>query len=161
MPRSRPFVLGLLLSAGLMATASTAEAKIVVGQSIDGIKLGDTQAHVEQVLGPPAYKYEANGGSSWGYPTTLLGRVGLDSTHHVNAIWTASKRQKTSQGIGPGSSLAQVRKAYPKVKCSTGPFGPKSLICTLKSKYNGRAVETAFPFFTRSMGAREVDMNYA
>jgi hypothetical protein len=71
------------------------------------------------------------------------------------------KHQKTAKGSGPGASLAQVRKAYPSVKCSTGPFGPKSLYCALKSKYNGSVVETAFPFFTRSLGVREVAIGLA
>lgn len=153
-------VIGLL--AGIMVTAPVADATIIVGQGIDGVKLSESEAQVISTLGAPTYKMPGREGeSSWGYPKTLEGRIGFDSSMHVSGMWTLSKRQKTSKGIGPGSSLAQVRKAYPKVKCSTGPFGPKSLICILKSKLSGRVVETDFPFFTRSMGAREVDINFA
>src|ERR1700723_1349065 len=45
-------VFGLLASAAIMA--STAQAKIVVGQSIAGVKLGDTEAQVRQLIGKPS-----------------------------------------------------------------------------------------------------------
>ena len=152
--------LGLLLIVGLLA--SIAQAKIVIGQSVAGVKLGDSQAQVQQQLGTPAYTMpEPKNGIQWGFPAVFMGRVSFDATLHVRGMWTASKRQKTNKGIGPGSSLAQVRKAYPKIKCMTGPFGPKSLICVLKSKYQGRTVETAFPFFYRTAGAREVDIGFS
>jgi hypothetical protein len=143
---------------GLLASA-TAQASIVVGKSIDGIKLGETEAQVTQALGVPAYKTPEGSETSWGYPKTLEGRVGFKSGHVVG-MWTASKSQKTNKGIGPGSKVAAVKRAYPAAKCSAGPFGPQSLICTLKSKYHGRTVETTFPFFSRSAGAREVDVDF-
>lgn len=150
-------VIGVLAGSGLVPAAS---ANIVIGQSIDGIKLGETQAQVQQQLGPPGYKEPGNE-NVWGYPTTFEGRIGFDTTLHVGGMWTLSQKQKTNKGIGPGSSLAKLRKAYPQVKCATGPFGPKSLICTLKSKYEGRVVETTFPLFTRAMGVREVNISFA
>lgn len=161
----RPIVaaLGLLLTAGVLAAAPAALAKIVVGQSIAGVKLGNTEAQVTQVLGSPSLMQppDSQGVTAWNYvKPPLLGVVSF-TNGGVSGMWTGSKHQKTSKGVGPGSSLAQVRKAYPKAKCSTGPFGPKSLICTLKSKYGGRTVETTFPFFTRAMGAREVDIDFA
>jgi hypothetical protein len=146
----------------VMAVASPASAQIVVGVGIDGVKLGQTEAQVRQALGAPGYTMPATSGgeSSWGYPKTLEGRVGFKAGKVV-AMWTIAKHQKTSKGIGPGASLAKVKRAYPKAKCSTGPFGPKSLICVLKSKYQGRAAETSFPFFYRTAGLREVDVNFA
>lgn len=154
-------VLGLLTSTAILAAAASAQATIIVGQSIDGVKLGESEAQVISTLGVPTYKMPGREGeSSWGYPKTLEGRIGFDKQLQVDGMWTISRHQKTNKGIGPGSSLAQVKKAYPKVKCSTGPFGPKSLICTLKSKLGGRAVETAFPFYTRAMGVREVDIGF-
>lgn len=150
-------VIGVLAGSGLVPAAS---ATVVIGQSIDGIKLGETQAQVQVQLGPPVYKEEVHGESVWGFPTTFEGRITFDTTLQVKAMWTISKQQKTNKGIGPGSSLAKLRKAYPQVKCATGPFGPKSLFCTLKSKDNGRVVETAFPFYTRALGIREVDINF-
>jgi hypothetical protein len=155
-------VLGLLTSAAIMAAASTAEATIVVGRGMDGVTLGESQAQVMTTLGEPAYKMPGqNGETSWGYPKTLEGRVGFDRQLQVDGMWTISRHQKTSKGVGPGSSLSKTRKAYPAAKCATGPFGPKSLICTLKSHYQGRGVETAFLFFTRSAPMREVDIGFS
>ncbi len=39
-------VLGLFMSAAIMAVAPIAEANIVIGQSIAGVKLGDSEAQV-------------------------------------------------------------------------------------------------------------------
>ena len=156
-------VLSLMLTAGVLAVAPTALANIVIGQSIAGLKLGASEAQIIKILGQPTLKQSPDyqGNVEWNYAKPpLLGALGL--THgRLNGLWTSSKRQKTSKGIGVGSSVAQVRRAYPKAKCSTGPFGPNSLICVLKLTYEGRVVETAFPFYTRSMGAREVDIDFA
>ena len=155
-------VLGLLSSTAIMAAASTAEATIVVGRGMDGVTLGESEAQVMTTLGAPTYKTPGQAGeSSWGYPKTLEGRIGFDRQLQVSGMWTISKRQKTSKGVGPGSSLANTRKAYPAAKCSAGPFGPKSLICVMKSHYQGRAVETAFLFFTRGAPMREVDIGFS
>ena len=149
---------------GIMVITPAAGAKIVVGQSIAGITLGESQAQVKAQLGPPTLEQppDYRGNVEWNYDKPpLLGAMSFAANGELIGMWTSSRHQKTNKGIGPGSSLAQVRRAYSKAKCSTGPFGPKSLICVLRSKYHGRTVETAFPFFTRSMGAREVDINFS
>jgi hypothetical protein len=155
-------VLGVVPGLVVLAMAGSAQASIVVGKSIDGVRLGDTEAQVRKALGEPSYTMppDYRGESSWGYPKTLEGRVGFDRQGRVNGMWTISRKQRTSKGIGPGSSLVLVRKAYPAVVCATGPFGPQSLLCTLKSRYHGRIVETSFPFFTRSAGVREVNISF-
>jgi hypothetical protein len=155
--------LGALLTACVLATAPSALATIVIGQSIAGVKLGESQSQVTAQLGAPTFARppDYQGAIEWNYAKPpLLGAMSFAHGELVS-MWTLSTHQKTSQGVGVGSSLAQVRKAYPKAKCSTGPFGPKSLICIVKSNYNGRVVETGFPFYTRAMGAREVDIGFA
>jgi len=146
----------------VLSLAPDTQAKIVVGQGIAGVRLGESEAQVQKALGTPAYKTQEGKDSSWGYPKAPLeGRIGFDQYGRVNGMWTGSRHQKTSKGIGPGSSLAQLHKVYPTAKCSTGPFGPKSVICALKSKYHGRTVETSFPFFYRNAGMREVDIGFS
>jgi hypothetical protein len=149
-----PFVL-------LLTLATTASATIVVGQSIDGIKFGQSEAEVQQALGTPTCKMPEGSSSSWCYPTGLMGRVGFDAGGQVSSIWTSSRAQKTNKGIGPGSSLTKLRQVYPKAKCSTGHLGPKSVVCVLKSTLGGKPVETSFPFVSRTAGLREVDIEYA
>lgn len=141
--------------------APAAQAKIVVGKSIDGISFGYTEGMVEHALGAPTYKTPEGENSSWGYPKTLEGRIGFDHIGQVTGMWTGSKHQKTNKGIGPGSSLARTRKAYPHAKCSAGPFGPKSAVCVIKSHFPGRTVETTFVFFTRKAPMREVNIDIA
>jgi hypothetical protein len=162
--RRRISVVGVLgLLAGLMAAVPVANAKVILGQSIAGVKLGESQSQVTAQLGTPTLMQPpaTNGSVEWNYAKApLFGAVTFAASGELIGLWTISKRQKTAQGVGVGSSLSQVKKAYPKVKCVTGPFGPKSLICTLKSKLGGRVVETDFPFFTRAMGAREVGISF-
>jgi hypothetical protein len=163
-------VIAVLAGAGVLTSA--ASASIVVGQSIDGVKLGETQAQVRAQLGKPSYTDppDSKGNSDWGYTKGLLGRVGFDSTLRVDAVWTASSKQQTSKGIHtaresgkktiPGSSLSQVRKAYPNAKCVKGDtIGFKwKFFCELKSRYLGRVVVTSFAFATT---LSEVQINYA
>jgi len=152
----RLFGLGavMLVLVGAAAFTPAASASIVVGKSIDGVKLGDTQARVLQVLGQPDSREHG-----WDYLRGLEGRVSFDSHKRVGGIWTGSRQQKTSKGIGPGSSLAKLKRAYPRIRCETGPFGPQSLMCVIRSRLHGRKVETSFPFFTEAMGVREVDLD--
>jgi hypothetical protein len=161
--RAEAGVLALLLSVGLVAAAPTAEARIVVGQSIAGVKLGMSMAQVKKKLGPPTLNQGADfkGDTEWNYAKKpLLGAMSFDKNGKLLGLWTSSKKQKTGKGVGPGASLAKVREAYPKAKCKVGPFGPKSAMCVIKSHYDQRKVETAFMFFTRSAPMREVDIDF-
>ena len=90
-----------------------ASATIVIGQGIDGVKLGEAQAPVQQQLGTPAYKEETNGETIWGFPTTFEGRISFDATQHVSGMWTISKKQKTNKGIGPGLSRRRAAQNLP------------------------------------------------
>jgi hypothetical protein len=159
--RSLPLAFAVApLLAGIMATS--AGATIIVGRSIAGVALGASEAQVTQTLGAPTLRQppDVEGNIEWNYAKPpLLGALGLRNGS-VIGLWTSSRRQKTAKGVGPGSSLAQVRHAYPKATCSTGPFGPKAVACTLYSTDGGRGVETIFMFFTRSMPAREVDLDF-
>ena len=112
-------VLGLMLTAGALAAAPTALANIVIGQSIAGWKLGSSEAQIINILGQPTLKQppDDQGNVEWNYAKPpMLGALGLIDGQ-LTGMWT-SKQQKTSKGIGVGSTVAQVRKAYPKAKCS-------------------------------------------
>jgi hypothetical protein len=141
-------VLGLLLSVGIMAAAPVALAKsiagasIIPGQSIDGIKLGDTQAQVEQLLGPSTpTPIPSKSVLYYDPPLPFDGNISLDLQGNVNGMNTNTSRFKTSKGIHVGSPLSAVRKAYPKAKKGSTPLGPDY---TLKSSYNGQPVYTFF-----------------
>ncbi len=156
-------VLGLLSSAAIMAVAPIAEANIVIGQSVAGVKLGDSEAQVTAVLGPPASK--ENAGPLYPnvvnlvYPTS----VGLHFTltnGRVSGALFFSKKQKTNKGIGMGSSRSQLKRAYPKAKCSEGPYGPRSLYCAVLAHFHGRRSFTSFLFGTAKGGVVEMELGY-
>lgn len=158
--------LGPLVVAAAAALPPVAQAKIVVGQGIAGVKLGMTMAQAEKKLGQPTTKQppDFNGNVEWNYAKTpLMGALGFNKGGQLIGLWTSTKAQKTSKGIGPGASLAKVRKAYPQAKCKTGPFGLKSLVCviTTRDHRHGQTVETSFGFFTRSAPMREVNIDVA
>lgn len=156
-------VLLVLSCAGIMVAAPSALANIVIGQSIAGVKLGDSEAQVTAVLGPPASK-ESGGPAYPGvvnlrYPTS----VGLTVTLKAGRVYgflSFSKKQKTSGGITIGSSRAQMKRAYPKAKCAEGPYGPQSLYCAVLASFHGRKSFTSFLFGTAKGGAVEIETGY-
>jgi hypothetical protein len=160
-------VLGLLSSVGLMAAASAAQATIVVGQGIAGINIGETPAQVEGVLGSPTFKQPPSQGlTAWDYHKSPLDLQVDFTNERITGMWTAAKQQRTNKGIGLDSSPAQVRKAYPKAKCTLGAgpgagSGEQSLACVLKSQYHGRTVETSFEWRNKKEAMEEIDIDAA
>jgi hypothetical protein len=146
-----------------LALAPIAQANIVIGQSIAGVKLGDSEAQVTALLGPAASKESAGpaypGIVNLRYPTTVGLTVTLKAGR-VYGILSFSKKQKTSKGITIGSSRAQMKKAYPHAKCLEGPYGPKSLYCAVLARFHGRKSFTSFLFQTATGGAVEIETGY-
>jgi|HubBroStandDraft_6_1064221.scaffolds.fasta_scaffold73749_2 hypothetical protein len=160
-------VLGLLLSGAIMAAAPVAEAKIVVGQGIAGVKLGDTQAQVKRLIGKPSSCSPCGKPEVlWHYEKGFEGVVAFDSSGRVKSMWTASNQQKTSKGIhtiglsgkGHGSSVAEIKQAYPNAKCQELPNSQGYTTCDLISYYHGRKVETNFEVITASSGLAEISI---
>lgn len=126
-----------------------AHALIVPGRGIAGVRIGYSEARVRGVLGKPI-KVVPPG---WAFGAPLDGRVGFDHARRVNDVWTASPRQRTARGVGPGASLRRVKRSYPKAKC-TGS-GKRARVCTLVSHRRGHTIQTAFLFRGR---LRRVDI---
>ena len=155
MRRSSFAALGLLLTIGLLVLAPTALASIVIGQSVAGVKLGASEAQVEQALGAPS----SNEGGSFSYPTSVGLRIGFQHGR-VNDVLSFSKKQKTSKGITIGSSHGRVKSAYPQASCVEGPYGPKSLYCAVVVRLHGRKSFTSFLFGTATGGVEEIELGY-
>jgi len=157
-------VASLLLSVGVLAIAPSALASIVIGQSIAGVKLGASEAQVTAVLGAPERKESAGpaypGVVNIYYPTS----VGLHfsmTNGRVFGVLDFSKKQKTSKGIGMGSSRAQLKRAYPQAKCAEGPYGPQSLYCAVLARFHGRKSFTSFLFGGKANGGvEEIELGY-
>jgi hypothetical protein len=105
----------------LLAVAAPAAALIVVQRSIAGVKLGMTATQVREVLGKPdAVSYPSNPIQGtvkryhYGLTEVFISR-GKDG--RVYLFTTRSTRQRTSDGVGVGSSEAAVHAHVENVHC--------------------------------------------
>lgn len=154
-------IVGLAVASAILSSAAPASARIVEGQSIAGIKLGDTHAQVRAKLGSTKEAMRCGRGClTWKYDSPFQGVIAFKNGT-VSGMWTASPKQRTSKGVGAGSSERAVQRAYPKARCEAGPLGPDSRTCSIRGRYRGRTVITLFAFNTRTSGAREVDVYFA
>jgi hypothetical protein len=102
--------------------AASAQAKIVLKESIAGVPLGATRAQVQAILGAPDKDIAPKAGDSeharfWDYGRGL--RIGFrDDGDAVTVLVTRSRRERTASGVGPGSSRALVKRRLRGEHCS-------------------------------------------
>jgi hypothetical protein len=157
-------ILTLLLTIGVLAATPAAFANIVLGQSIAGVKLGDSQARVKALLGKPSACRPACGPKAheWSYTRGFEGVITFDTHGHVHSLWTGSSHQATSTGIHPGaigkpgSSVADIKRAYPAAKCEELPNSGGFTTCDLFSHLHGHKVDTDFLIKAASFGVAEI-----
>jgi hypothetical protein len=130
---------------------------IVVGQSIGGVTVGESEAQVRKALGRPL----AERAGRWQYGQGPIGLIAAFKHKTVYDVWTPRSEYKTNKGISVASSPAQVSKAYPNAKCKLGAGpgagpGEESEACILKSKYHGHTVETAFEWRNKEKAMEEI-----
>ena len=135
---------------------TSAEARIVVGQGAAGVHLGDSKSRVINLLGKPLRSE----------PTFLVfEKPCLCSVNfkraQVSAIDVFSKSQRTSKGIGVGTSYEETTAAYPEANCyHPAVYGKTSRYCVIKSQYKGRVVKTVFAFFEQDLGVRDIEVRF-
>lgn len=132
----------LMIALAAPAFGSSANRVIVVGQGIGGVTIGETEAHVKRILGRPTAIRQ----TIWQYgsqPITIRLSFGAKKGpwKGLDFIQTTSSAYKTSNGISVASSLAELKKAYPKAHCKV--FLPEQS-CVLTSVFHGRGIETVF-----------------
>jgi hypothetical protein len=100
--------------------AATASARIVPQRSIKGVRLASSERDVRKRLGRPAHtvtrKYELMGKArllDYGN-TSILVRA---ASSRVVSITTTSRRERTSRGVGVGSTRAAVRSKVRGARC--------------------------------------------
>jgi hypothetical protein len=116
-------VLCLALTAALVRPGN-ADSAIRPGTGIGPIRLGMTEQQVRRALGRPNTVHRSRAGRIYivslnyymrgEYRVTLRGRRGAV---RVSLVGTNSRRQRTSGGIGIGSSERSLREAYPNMRC--------------------------------------------
>ena len=111
------FLTLLAVSAAVVIPAS-AHAAIVPQQGIAGVKLGQTAKKVRQIAGTPVRVVHGRNeiGSFTEYRYRGL-TVNFFGGPRVTAVSTRSRTERTADGIGVGSTEAELTAAIPAVKC--------------------------------------------
>ena len=128
----------------LLLLVSSASATIVVQKSIAGVKLGMTEAKVKSVLGSPT-KARSGKDAITGQPSRTLtyGKTTVYLIGQVMYVRTTSATEKTSGGVGVGSTETVLKQKVKSVKCSTTKSGKVSYrICSIGKGLPGQVVTT-------------------
>jgi hypothetical protein len=131
---------GMVVTAAFVVPVPEVLGKVVVGQSIAGVRIGATQAQVRRALGKPLGTSDG-----WRYGEPLRGRVIFGRDHRVVEVWSHSRRQRTGRSIGRGSTVRSVRRAY-RVTCGREAGVKWTLICRRRSRSGGHRRTTTFYF---------------
>jgi hypothetical protein len=104
-----------LLAAALAALclAGAAGATIKPGRGMSRIELGMTAAQVQAKLGKPV----AKGGWKWFYSRVTV----TFRNRRVVELMTTRSTERFANGLGVDSSEAEVRAAFPRLKCAKMP----------------------------------------
>jgi len=138
-----------------LSVVPAVSANVVIGQSIAGVKLGDSPAQVRAALRSQSHEEpQLDHGELW-----YSGFLRVFFTHNrVTQVLAYSKKQKTDKGITIGSSRAQLKRAYSKAKCAEG-HTPVYLYCVMAGHAQGRKSYTGFLFEARG-GVVEIELGY-
>ena len=121
--------------------AGCEHCRIIPGTSIRGISLGMSKKQVRDVLGTPTSvdRYPGYPAYAYHYGATMIHFYDVSS---VDFITTTSKKVRTRDGLGVGSTKAQLKDRYPNINCVPGgPFAP---FCYLGGSLAPGATPTVF-----------------
>jgi hypothetical protein len=111
----------LAAGAAFLVLPATADAMIQIDKGIAGARLTNTKAQVRAALGTPAAV--KNGTNEFGAFTQFRYRGGIRVTFQggsrVSSIDLTGLGDRTSRGVGVGSTERAVRRRVPGVKCET------------------------------------------
>ena len=141
MPAKSPF---LLAAAAALVAAAPAQAVIVPGRSMAGVRLGMSQERVLEILGDPDTDFTYRSGlTTYAYKSLRL-RVTFSpgrTTNNVFMLFTSGRRERTKQGIGVGSKESTLRHRLRGEHCGNFPDGR---FCLLGGGAEGTTPETQF-----------------
>jgi hypothetical protein len=135
MPKRWLFAFSCLLAA---AFVSSAAATIVVQRGIAGISIGMSQKKVRAVLGKPTKAFKSK--NAFGiYVEYRYRKLVLDfqGPGPLSNISTTRRSERTSTGVGVGSTMAQVQTKVPGAHC-------KVQLCSVGNALPGKIVTTFY-----------------
>jgi len=142
----------------VLVGAAPAGALVIPKRSIDSVRLRDSEARVARLHGSRPERAAITFGPGevaavqWTYPRRKLRIVFI--RHRVVEVETQSRRQRTSRGVGVGTSFEQARRAHPELKCYTTfcEWGTGTSIRTLRFTQlafsNGRVTRIVLGYST-------------
>jgi hypothetical protein len=95
-----------------LIVCAAAQARVILGVGIDGVRLGMTHSAVARVLGHGSLE---PGGGQYDYRRDTYQVVFVSG--HVTSVETFARSQRTLNGMGVGTSLARLRARDPDVRC--------------------------------------------
>jgi hypothetical protein len=117
----RRLLLPLAAVAALLALPTAASAYISIDHGIAGARIGNTGKQVRAALGKP--KLRITGTNPFGYYVDYryVGglRVLFQGGRRVSSVSTTGLGDRTTKGVGVGSSEATAKARHPKLKCET------------------------------------------
>ena len=132
--------LALLTTVALLVAAAPASATIVPGKGMAGVRLGQCQERVIQILGSPDRTFGsrdfAGFKSSYYYNANALKlefRAGPDECLVLSSIRTRSGEERTKEGVGKGTTRKALRAKLKGEKCRTFTRPKRITICWLGS----------------------------
>ncbi len=114
------YVIAFTLAA-LLALPAQAGAYVQIDKGIAGARIGATPAQVKAALGDPASV--KTGTNEFGPYSTYLYegglRVNFQGNDEVTAVYTTGRGDRTTRGIGVGSSERALRQKHSGLRCAT------------------------------------------
>jgi hypothetical protein len=158
-------------STGLGSTRSLGSVRgrppvrLVAGRGVARVRLGQTQAQVLRQLGAPSvrlFSEKACRGLDPGCGA-VPARGGIWMFRRLSVMFGIDRRvsaliyrgaQRSARGVGVGSGMTAVRRAYRGVSCTSAG---KRRYCTLRGALVGQAVKTVFRFINTGAGRYRCD----
>lgn len=156
-PRTRRAVAALAVAAGGLIgcgvenevpVAGSSDAAIEPKRGIAGVRLAMTAADVREVLGRPASRQASRlhgGWTEWRYRRPPM-RVTFDDLGRAWDVRTEARAHRTREGVGVGSTEAELRRALPGLRCR--PYGGPPRYRNRRSCTDGRGFGEPFTTFT-------------
>jgi hypothetical protein len=142
----------LLVAPFVLAFRGTAAARIVIGRGMFGASLGQTMHQVRTKLGTPDLVTQSAAGPDWLYVRPDLQLSFHGKAKRLTDLSTESPSQRTSRGVGVGSSQKDVMRLVPGVHCSVLQG------CVVISRRRGKVYETDFETADGSVLGVSIDL---